>query len=232
LEFEALQGWGTCGPRAKCGPAEHLIWPASEFPLPNLEYKIASKQSSMISRYLNSETEASIAVVLNLVPRSTFQVATLPRSTCPVSTSHTQQHRFQHAGANLTTLSCCRKTTQISHVTSQILPLSNTYTHTSIYLISNHLDMNQREKLNQIQNRWISEFEKMKFPPTLVGDLASRGGKLLLESEVTGCKASASYKVVISHCWSVLELDFHVRESRVAQISCTSFEIGVPLCHQ
>ena len=42
----ALQGWGTCGPR------QHLIWPAEEFSLPNLEYKIASKQISLISRYL------------------------------------------------------------------------------------------------------------------------------------------------------------------------------------
>jgi len=29
-------GWKTCGPR------EHLIWPASEFSLPNLDYKSAS----------------------------------------------------------------------------------------------------------------------------------------------------------------------------------------------
>jgi len=36
------QGWGTCGTR------EHLIWPASEFPLPKLEYNIASKRSSMM----------------------------------------------------------------------------------------------------------------------------------------------------------------------------------------
>ena len=33
-------------------PREHLIWPASEFSLPNPEYKIASKRSSMISRNL------------------------------------------------------------------------------------------------------------------------------------------------------------------------------------
>jgi len=30
------QGWGTCGPQAKCGPCERFIWPASEFSLPNL----------------------------------------------------------------------------------------------------------------------------------------------------------------------------------------------------
>jgi len=34
--FFLNQGWERCGPR------EHLIWPAS-FYLPNLEYKIASK---------------------------------------------------------------------------------------------------------------------------------------------------------------------------------------------
>jgi len=49
------QGWGTCGPH------EHLIWLASEFLLPNLEYNIMSKRSSMISRYLDSMSrEASI----------------------------------------------------------------------------------------------------------------------------------------------------------------------------
>jgi len=47
---------GTCGPR------EHLIWPASEFSLPNLnlEHKIASKQSSMTSRYLDSMSTESL----------------------------------------------------------------------------------------------------------------------------------------------------------------------------
>jgi len=39
------QGWGSCG------PCEHLIWPASEFSLPMLEYNIASKRSSMVSRH-------------------------------------------------------------------------------------------------------------------------------------------------------------------------------------
>jgi len=41
----AQQGWGTCGTRAKCGQREPLIWPASEFLLPMLEYNIASKQA-------------------------------------------------------------------------------------------------------------------------------------------------------------------------------------------
>jgi len=41
-----MQGWGTCGPR------EHLLWPASEFLLPKLQYKIASQRSSTISRHL------------------------------------------------------------------------------------------------------------------------------------------------------------------------------------
>jgi len=44
------QGWGTCAPR------EHLIWPASEFSLPKLEYNIASKRSSMTNRYLDSKS--------------------------------------------------------------------------------------------------------------------------------------------------------------------------------
>jgi len=47
------QGWGTCGPRAKCGTREHLIWPTSEFLLPMLEHNIASKGSSMVNRYLD-----------------------------------------------------------------------------------------------------------------------------------------------------------------------------------
>jgi len=41
---KALQGWGTCGPR------EHLLWPASEFSLLILDYKITSKRITMISR--------------------------------------------------------------------------------------------------------------------------------------------------------------------------------------
>jgi len=51
IETCCKTGWGTCDPRAKCGPREHLIWPASEFSLPKLGYNIASKRSSMISRY-------------------------------------------------------------------------------------------------------------------------------------------------------------------------------------
>ena len=38
----------------------HVVWPKSEFSLSNLEYKILSKRSSMISRYLDSKPEASI----------------------------------------------------------------------------------------------------------------------------------------------------------------------------
>ena len=48
------QGWRTCGPH------EHLIWPASEFSLFLLEYNIASKRVSIISRYLNSKTREVI----------------------------------------------------------------------------------------------------------------------------------------------------------------------------
>jgi len=51
------QGWGTCGPQAKCGPREHEIWPASEFSLPMLEHNIVSKRSSMTSKYLDSTYE-------------------------------------------------------------------------------------------------------------------------------------------------------------------------------
>ena len=47
------QGWATCGPR------EHLIWPASGFSLVNLEYKIASKRSSMIRRSLVKRSHPS-----------------------------------------------------------------------------------------------------------------------------------------------------------------------------
>ena len=49
--------WGTCDLR------EHSIWPASEFSLVDLEYKIASKRfeaPSILSRYLDSKPEASI----------------------------------------------------------------------------------------------------------------------------------------------------------------------------
>jgi len=58
------QGWRTCGPRAECGPLEHLMWPTSEFSLPMFEYKIAYKRSSVTSRYLDS----------------TLRVVTLPHS--------------------------------------------------------------------------------------------------------------------------------------------------------
>jgi len=40
------------------------------------------------------------------VPRSTLHVATLMRSTSPMSTSHTHSHCFQPAVGNFTTLSC------------------------------------------------------------------------------------------------------------------------------
>ena len=53
-QFYALkQGWGTCCPQAKCVQRDHLIWLALEFTLPMLEHNIASKRSSMISRYLD-----------------------------------------------------------------------------------------------------------------------------------------------------------------------------------
>jgi len=43
------QEWETCGLR------KYVIWPASEFLLPMLEYNIVSKQSTMI-RYLDSKS--------------------------------------------------------------------------------------------------------------------------------------------------------------------------------
>jgi len=45
LDLHVKQGWGAYGPHG------YLIWPASEFLLLNLEHKIMSKQSSMITRY-------------------------------------------------------------------------------------------------------------------------------------------------------------------------------------
>jgi len=49
------QGWRTCGPRAKCGPHKHLIWPASEFSLLELEHNIALKRNTVISRHVDSK---------------------------------------------------------------------------------------------------------------------------------------------------------------------------------
>jgi len=37
VAYSVGQWWGTCG------PCEHLIWPAPEFPLPKLEHSITSK---------------------------------------------------------------------------------------------------------------------------------------------------------------------------------------------
>jgi len=48
--FAVVQGWGTCD------PGEHVIWPASDFPLSMSEHNIASKRSSMISKYLVSKS--------------------------------------------------------------------------------------------------------------------------------------------------------------------------------
>lgn len=60
-------------------------------------------------------------------PRSTFQVANLPRSTIPVSTLQTHTHHFQPAVTNLTTPFLV--VTQPLDITSQTLPLSHTHTH-------------------------------------------------------------------------------------------------------
>jgi len=54
------QGWGTCGPRTKCGLREHLIWPASEFSLLNLEHNIALKRNFMARGQLAKEKFLSL----------------------------------------------------------------------------------------------------------------------------------------------------------------------------
>jgi len=51
ISQSSKQGWGTYGPH------EHLIWPASEFSLPELEYSITLKRSSTSSRYLDSKSK-------------------------------------------------------------------------------------------------------------------------------------------------------------------------------
>jgi len=50
----SLSQGGELAVRDKCSPHEHLIWPTSQFSLSNFEYNIASKRSSMISRYLET----------------------------------------------------------------------------------------------------------------------------------------------------------------------------------
>jgi len=45
LSKASEQGWGTCGPWAKCGPSEHLIWPTSESSSPNLKYTIMQNEA-------------------------------------------------------------------------------------------------------------------------------------------------------------------------------------------
>jgi len=54
-------GVGTYGPRAKCGPLENVIWPASEFSLPKLEHNIVSKRNPMTSRHVDSHLKVSLA---------------------------------------------------------------------------------------------------------------------------------------------------------------------------
>jgi len=67
---------GVGNPRAKCGLTEHLNWPASEFSLPNLERKISSKRSSMISRHFETMSrEASI-------PHSKIELEFLDKINC------------------------------------------------------------------------------------------------------------------------------------------------------
>jgi len=54
------QGWGICG------PCDLLIWPASEFLLPNSENKIGSQRSSMTSTFLDSMTRESLVPQLKV----------------------------------------------------------------------------------------------------------------------------------------------------------------------
>ena len=44
-------------------PCEQLIWPASDFWLPKLEYNITSKRSSVISRYLVNKEKTFFLIV-------------------------------------------------------------------------------------------------------------------------------------------------------------------------
>jgi len=44
-------------PKPGVGSLEHLIWPTSEFSLFKLEHNTASERSSMISRYLDSQSK-------------------------------------------------------------------------------------------------------------------------------------------------------------------------------
>jgi len=60
------QEWGL-RPQAKCGPRQHLIWPALLFSFPSFEHKTTSKRRSMMSKYCDSKQEASI-------PRSKIEV--------------------------------------------------------------------------------------------------------------------------------------------------------------
>jgi len=55
-----MAGVGNLRPQAKCGPRQHLIWPALLFSFPNFEHKITSKRRSMMSKYCDSKQEASI----------------------------------------------------------------------------------------------------------------------------------------------------------------------------
>ena len=47
------QGWGTCDPR------DHLIWPASEFALPEVQRNIGSKRNSVVNRHVDRKWSLS-----------------------------------------------------------------------------------------------------------------------------------------------------------------------------
>jgi len=74
-------------------------------------------------------------------------------------------------------------------------------------------------KMNQIQNRWISGFEKMKLPPYTVGTCTGRMGLASRSQECNSwLQGVGKLQDGYSHC-SALGLNaFHVRERRLKLI--------------
>jgi len=54
--------------RAKCGPCELLLWPASEFLVPKLEFNIASKLKFMVANIQTVHVEKSSFLSVVLYP--------------------------------------------------------------------------------------------------------------------------------------------------------------------
>jgi len=57
------QGWGTYGPRANCGPREHLVWAASEFSLPKLEHNITIKMNFHVKQTRRQTFKRSLSLL-------------------------------------------------------------------------------------------------------------------------------------------------------------------------